>query len=218
MKLNTEGTLYFTDFKPRLKVSFFKVIVFGYFVWKQNCDDNVEWTYFTHWQMFPLVSLFTGDLVQLLCSFSSLLVFAFFFLLEERTPSVTQVDLAGFKLTAIFLSLIEVITGICIILFCVSVQISKAAFFSSNQLSFNTQIQQPKRLLILFLGPLKKGKQRSEWLRCHIQMAQNQWTETTSHGWQKRLSPLEDLKPTRTGWRRCHRYTPESLKVTYGSL
>lgn len=133
----------------------------------------------------------------------------------ELTYYVAQ---ATFKLTAIFLSLIEGIIGICIILFCVSVQISKAAFFSSNQLSFNTQIQQPKRLLILFLVPLKKEKQQSEWLRCHIQMAQNQRTETTSHGWQRKLSPLEDLKSTRTGWRRCHRYTPESLKVTYGSL
>ena len=49
----------------------------------------------------------------------------------ELTYYVVQ---TGFKLTAIFLSLIEGIIGICIMLFCVSVQISKAAFFSSNSI------------------------------------------------------------------------------------
>lgn len=162
-------------FKHHLKVSFFKVFVFGYFVWKQKCNDNVKWTYFTHWQTFLLVSLFKDDLVQLLCSFSFLFFFAFFFLTWGKNslcnPGWSGMKLtyyvvqAGFKLTAIFLSLIEGIIGICIMWFCVSVQISKAAFFSSNSIVLQFKSNNQKGFWSYFWFLLRKERSKMSEMR-----------------------------------------------------
>lgn len=72
---------------------------------------------------------------------------------------------AGFKLTAIFLSLIEGIIGICIMLFCVSVQISKAAFFSSNSIVLQLKSNNQKGFWSYFWFLLRKERSEMSEMR-----------------------------------------------------